>query len=85
MDRCVKLGIKIIAIQTGNLIMELKEWHVYAALRAVNDIHNLISQQEITTKLNYLKKWNRSFKVDKLLKLFYETVTPLKDIHGKIQ
>ena len=42
-------------------------------------------QQEITTKLNYLKKWNRSFKVDKLLKLFYETVTPLKDIHGKIQ
>ena len=87
MDRCVKLGIeiKITAIQTGNLIMELKEWHVSAALRAVNDIHNLISQQEITTKLNYLKKWNRSFKVDKLLKLFYETVTPLKDIHGKIQ
>ena len=30
----------------------------------------LIAQQEITTKLNYLKKWNRSFKVDKLLKLF---------------
>ena len=87
MDRCVKLGIeiKITAIQAGNLIMELKEWHVSAALRAVNDIHNLISQQEITTKLNYLKKWNRSFKVDKLLKLFYETVTPLKDIHGKIQ
>ena len=45
----------------------------------------LITQQKITTKLNYLKKWNRSFKVDKLLKLFYETVTPLKDIHGKIQ
>jgi len=45
----------------------------------------LITQQEITTKLNYLKKWNRSFKVDKLLKLFYETVTSLKDIHGKIQ
>jgi len=50
--------------------MELKEWHVSSALRAVNDIHNLIYQQEITTKLNYLKKWNRSFKVDKLLKLF---------------
>ena len=51
MDRCVKLGIeiKITAIQTGNLIMELKEWHVSAALRAVNDIHNLISQQVITT------------------------------------
>ena len=50
MDRCVKLGIeiKITAIQTGNLIMELKEWHGSAALRAVNDIHNLISQQEIT-------------------------------------
>jgi len=47
----VKLGIeiKIIAIQTGNLIMELKEWHVSAALRAVNGIHNLISHQEITT------------------------------------
>ena len=45
----------------------------------------LITQQEITTRLNYLKKWNRSFKVDKLLRLFYETVTPLKDIHGKIQ
>ena len=85
MDRCVKLGIKIIAIQIGNLIMELKEGHVSAALRAVNDIHNLITQQKITTKLNYLKKWNRIIKVDKLLKLFYETVTPLKDIHGKIQ
>ena len=45
----MKLGIQIIAIQTGNLIMELKEGHVSAALRAVNDIHNLISQQEITT------------------------------------
>jgi len=51
MDRCVKLRIeiKITAIQTGNLIMELKEWHGFAALRAVNDIHNLISQQKITT------------------------------------
>jgi len=52
MDRYVKLGIIIkitTAIQTGNLIMELKEWHGSAALRAVNHIHNLISQQEITT------------------------------------
>jgi len=51
MDRCVKLGIeiKITAIQAGNLIMELKEWHVSAAFRAVNDIHNRISQQKITT------------------------------------
>jgi hypothetical protein len=56
MDRCVKLGIKIIAIQIGNLIMELKKWYVSAILRAVNDIHNLISQQEITTLLNYLIK-----------------------------
>ena len=46
MDKCVKLGIeiKITAIQTGNLILELKEWHGFAVHKAVNDIHNLISQ-----------------------------------------
>ncbi len=36
------------AIQAGSLIMELKEWYGSAALLAVNDIHNLISQKKIT-------------------------------------
>ena len=45
----------------------------------------LITQQEITTKMNYLKKWNRIFKSRKITKIFYEMVIPLKDIHGKIE
>ena len=74
MDRCVKLGIEI-------------KTYSHSGWQPNNGVERmaLMAQQEITTKLNYLKKWNRSFKVDKLLKLFYETVTPLKDIHGKIQ
>jgi hypothetical protein len=44
MDRCVKLGIKIkiIAIQTGSLIMELKEW--YGSLDK-ESLHNCISKK----------------------------------------
>jgi len=44
MDKCVKLEIIIIVIQNGNLIIELKEGHISAVLRAVNDIQNIISQ-----------------------------------------
>ena len=36
------------AIQSGSLVMELKEWYGSAALMAVNDIHETISKQRIT-------------------------------------
>ena len=36
------------AIQTGSLVMELKEWYGSAGLIVVNDIHNIISKKNIT-------------------------------------
>ncbi len=36
------------AIQSGSLVMELKEWYSSAALMSVNDIHNILSSKNIS-------------------------------------
>ena len=36
------------AIQSGSLVMELKEWYSSAALIPVNDIHNILSSKNIS-------------------------------------
>jgi uncharacterized protein YciI len=35
------------AIQAGRLVMELKEWYGSAAIMAINEIHNTLSEQNI--------------------------------------